>query len=306
MVGIQTLIVTLIKEIKGSIIKGNHCLSWMHTVRSGVRFCYLLLLQTNPLQLNWIEWEPILISQETKTCLKWIHFLIFSLIFFFPLWSLIITLLLLLYFILFFNLFNATNSSLQSGFKGINLNMQVMTCSSIAILLRVTDYAPSVVCVFYLIVYYLHISPFPCVCSFQANRGSVWSYWTSRWIRTTYISSGVKVHFSHITNIDQTTDKPLLQHLYHICIDLHRTCIPQLFFVILCSLVCVAFTLPCHWKCSFPTLCLFLFLSAFCIGTILFIYLITSLAELVKQLLQSKQNVFLKKGHFHYEWTGGQ
>lgn len=148
--------------------------------------------------------------------------------------------------------------------------MQVMTCSSVAILLRVTDYAPSVVCVFYLIVYYLHISPFPCVCSFQANRGSVWSYWTSRWIRTTYISSGVKVHFSHITNIDQTTDKPLLQHLYHICIDLHRACIPQLFFVILCSLVCVAFTLPCHWKCSFPTLCLFL--SAFCIGTILFIF----------------------------------
>lgn len=115
-------------------------------------------------------------------------------------------------------------------FKGIILNMQVMTCSSVAILLCVTDYAPSVACVFYLIVYYLHISPFPCVCSFQANRGSVWSYWTSRWIRTTYISSGVKVHFSHIINIDQTTDKPLLQHLYHICIDLHRTCIPQLFF----------------------------------------------------------------------------
>lgn len=198
--------------------------------------------------------------------------------------------------LLFLNIFNNTNSILQSGFKGINLNMQVMTCSSVAILLRVTDYAPSVVCVFYLIVYYLHISPFPCVCSFQANRGSVWSYWTSRWIRTTYISSGVKVHFSHITNIDQTTDKPLLQHLYHICIDLHWTCIPQLFFVILCSLVCVAFTLPCHWKCSFPTLCLFLFLSAFCIGTILFIFLITSLAELVKQLLQSKQNLLFKKG----------
>lgn len=212
--------------------------------------------------------------------------------------NLVIAALLLL--LLFLNIFNATNSSLQSGFKGINLNMQVMTCSSVAILLRVTDCAPSVVCVFYLIVYYLHISPFPCVCSFQANRGSVWSYWTSRWIRTTYISSGVKVHFSHITNIDQTTDKPLLQHLYHICIDLHWTCIPQLFFVILCSLVCVAFTLPCH----FPTLCLFL--SAFCIGTILFIFLITSLAELVKQLLQSQQNLFLKKGHFHYEWTGGQ
>lgn len=51
--------------------------------------------------------------------------------------NLVIAALLLL---LFLNIFNATNSSLQSGFKGINLNMQVMTCSSVAILLHVTDY----------------------------------------------------------------------------------------------------------------------------------------------------------------------
>lgn len=65
MIGIQTLIVTLIKEIRGTIIKGNHRLSWMPTVRSGIRFCFLLVLQANLLQLNWIEWEPILITRET-------------------------------------------------------------------------------------------------------------------------------------------------------------------------------------------------------------------------------------------------
>lgn len=69
----------------------------------------------------------------------------------------------------------------------------------------------------------------------QESKGSVWSFWTSLWIRTTYISSGEKVQYVSHINTDQTI------HL-HIILDLHCfAASPLVGFSCLHALPCAAY-----------------------------------------------------------------
>lgn len=80
----------------------------------------------------------------------------------------------------------------------------------------------------------------------QARREYVWSFWTSLWIKTTYISSGVKVDISHITSTDHRSTR--LTYIPSASVYT-RHVFPWCVFARLCSLACVASTVQTHNWC---------------------------------------------------------